>query len=183
MHPEMLLEKYCPDPDVYGAILTHGRMVARKALSVARRLDDVQLDLQFIEEAALLHDIGVARVQAPDIGCHGCEPYIRHGIIGREILEAEQLQRHALVCERHIGVGLTMADIAAQKLPLPLRDMVPISIEERIICFADLFFSKKPGRLQEEKSVEQVRRGLARFEPDKVRIFDHWLDEFGMPPI
>lgn len=179
MHPERLLQKYCPDASAYGIILAHSRMVARKALAVARRLDDARLDLAFIEEAALLHDIGVALVEAPHIGCHGGEPYIRHGIIGRDILDGERLPRHALVCERHIGVGLTTADILDQGLPLPLHDMVPVSTEERIVCFADLFFSKKPGRLEEEKSVGEVRTALARFSPDKAGIFDAWLAEFG----
>jgi len=179
MNPETLLQKYCTTTEAYDAILLHGRMVAGKARAVARRLGD-RLDLQFIEEAALLHDIGVALVQAPHIGCHGDEPYIRHGIIGREILEREALPRHALVCERHIGVGLTTADIAAQNLPLPPRDMVPESTEERIICFADLFFSKKPDKLRIEKPVDKVRSGLARFDPAKVVIFDRWLAEFGV---
>ncbi len=178
MLPETLLGKYCSTTAAYDAILLHGRMVADKALAVARRLDN-GLDLPFIGEAALLHDIGVALVQAPHIGCHGEEPYIRHGIIGREVLEREGLPRHALVCERHIGVGLTAADIVTQGLPLPPRDMVPISTEERIICFADLFFSKMPDKLEKEKSVDKVRQGLARFAAEKAAIFDRWLEEFG----
>jgi uncharacterized protein len=180
MHPESILKKYCPDPYAFGILLEHGKMVAEKALAIAKSIGSSQLDLQFLEEAALLHDIGVARVHAPAIGCNGQAPYICHGIIGREILEGENLLRHALVCERHIGVGLTMEEIRAQNLPLPLRDMVPISREERIICLADLFFSKKPGRLREEKSMDQVREGLGHFGAERVRILDGWLEEFGL---
>ena len=121
------------------------------------------IDREFVKEAALLHDIGVCRTAAPGIGCHGSEPYIRHGIIGREILEAEGLPRHAMVCERHIGVGLTVEDIRAQNLPLPMREMSPVSVEERIICFADLFYSKYPGALHTEKSPEAVRKKLVQF--------------------
>ena len=179
MNPLLLLEKYFPTPLARETILVHSRLVADKALAVAAALGDPSLDLPFIEEAALLHDIGTCRTHAPGFGCAGHEPYIRHGIIGRAILEAEGFQRHALVCERHIGVGLTVADIESQQLPLPRREMAPLSCEERLICFADLFYSKTPSRVAEEKSVAEVRQGLARFGSHKVAIFDRWLEGFG----
>ena len=145
MNAEMLLEKYFTDKDTLSIILEHSRIVAEKAGRIADSLGRQGIDRTFVREAALLHDIGVCRTAAPGIGCHGNEPYIRHGIIGRDILEAEGLPRHAMVCERHIGVGLTVEDIRAQNLPLPLRDMSPLSVEERIICFADLILFKIPG--------------------------------------
>lgn len=160
-------------------VLEHSRMVADKALRIARGLDDPALDLLFIEEAALLHDIGVCRTDSPGIGCSGDAPYILHGIIGREILENEGLPRHALVCERHIGVGLTVDDIVRQRLPLPLRDMSPVTREERIVCYADLFFSKKGNSLRHEKAPHEIREGLGRHGKHRVAIFDQWLAEFG----
>jgi uncharacterized protein len=75
-------------------------------------------------------------------------------------------------------VGLTVQDIDRQNLPLPRRDMTPHSLAERIICFCDLFFSKHPSRLEQEKSVATIRDGLAAFGDDKVAIFDNWLHEF-----
>lgn len=160
-------------------MLEHSRNVAAKAVQVAKQsiLAD-NLDIDFIKEAALLHDIGVSRTSAPDLYCTGSAPYITHGVLGRNILEKEGLPRHALVCERHIGVGLTVEDIIRQKLPLPLRDMTPETPEERIVAFADLFFSKKHGMLSVEKSLEQIRHGLAGFGPEKVAIFNEWLKEF-----
>ncbi len=53
-------------------------------------------DRLFIEEAALLHDIGVCQVHAPGLGLHGRHPYIMHGVLGREILEREGYPLHAL---------------------------------------------------------------------------------------
>jgi len=102
-----------------------------------------------------------------------------HGILGREILELEGLPQHALVCERHIGVGLTVDDIVGQSLSLPLRDMSPQTVAEEIVCFADLFYSKKPGKLTKRKSIESVRDNLSRFGESKVRIFDSWMQRFG----
>ncbi|UFS69881.1 HDIG domain-containing protein [Geomonas sp. RF6] len=183
MSPLKILQKYF-DGNLIGfeTVSEHSRIVADKALSIARSQRHLALDLPFIEEAALLHDIGVSRIHAPDMHCFGKAPYICHGILGREILEREGMPRHALVCERHIGVGLTALEIVAQKLPLPQREMSPISDEERIVTLADLFFSKKQGELDREKSVHEVRRSLARFGEEKVAIFDSWLGHFGILP-
>lgn len=170
---EIIRKYYAEDSEAFRYLVVHSRAVARKAVEVAER---VGADVVFVEEAAMLHDIGIFRCDFSEIGCHGDEPRIRHGIIGREILESEGLPRHALVCERHIGTGLTVQDIERQDLPLPHRDMVPVSIEEQIVCFADLFFSKADW--EEEKSVEDIRKGLARHGADKVGKFDEWLIEF-----
>ncbi|MBT0665836.1 HD domain-containing protein [Geobacter pelophilus] len=180
MNPYTLIEKYFPDSNARTIILEHSRLVAHKALRIAQCLA-AEIDLEFVEQAALLHDIGVCRISAPDIGCHGADNYLCHGIHGRAILEAEGFPRHALVCERHIGVGLTADEILTRNLPLPARAMGPTCIEEEIISYADLFYSKTPGKLTTEKSVEQVRSGLARFGAEKLVIFDQWLERFGNP--
>ena len=182
MNAEALLEKYFTSPTALEIVLQHSRLVVTKALRITDSLGRPDIDRRFIEEAALLHDIGVSRVNAPDIGCRGHEPYIRHGIIGREILEAEGLPRHALVCERHIGVGLTIGEILKQGLPLPEREMSPITVEERIVCFADLFYSKSPGFIAVEKTFAKVRNSIGKFGEEKVRIFDSWLREFDISP-
>lgn len=157
----------------------HSRHVAGLALEIANRLSLPERECLFIEEAAMLHDIGVSQVRAPELGIHGPHPYIMHGVLGREILDREGFPLHALVCERHTGVGLTIDDIVRQNLPLPRRDMCPQSREEQIICFADLFYSKNPDRLGERKSVAKVRRKLLPFGEDKVAVFDGWLVTFG----
>ncbi|MDD2734197.1 MAG: HD domain-containing protein [Desulfuromonadaceae bacterium] len=164
-------------------VLEHSRNVADLALEVADHLSLPEETRYFIEEAALIHDIGVCRVHAPSLGLHGPHPYITHGVHGREILDREGFPLHALVCERHTGVGLTLTDIVRQNLPLPHREMCPESLPEQIICFADLFYSKKPGRLSERKTVEKVRKKLLPFGEEKVEIFDSWLVRFGVGEI
>ena len=164
-------------------VLEHSRHVADLALAIADHLALPERDLHFIEEAALLHDIGVCRVHAPSLELHGPHPYTTHGVHGREILDREGHPLHALVCERHTGVGLTVEDIVRQNLPLPLRDMCPQSLPEQIICFADLFYSKKPGKLAERKTVEKVRKKLLPFGEEKVAIFDSWFARFNVSGI
>ena len=159
-------------------VLEHSRLVSLAALEVCEHLDMAHHDRVFIEEASLLHDIGVSRVNAPGLGLSGDSPYIVHGVLGRAILEKEGYPMHALVCERHIGVGLTIADILKQNMPLPHRDMCPVSLPEQIICFADLFYSKNPAKLAQKKTVEQVRKKLLSFGEEKIQIFDGWLRRF-----
>ena len=176
MHPLELINKYCPEEKLRHILMLHSRAVADKALSIARNHAELGADETFIEEAALLHDIGIVCVDAPAISCYGTEPYIKHGVLGAGILRREGLERHALVCERHTGTGLTLQQIIAQGLPLPQRDMQPVSIEEQIICFADKFFSKT--KLDTEKTVEQARRSLEKFGAEGLVKFDAWCERF-----
>lgn len=175
---ESIINKYYrTDSRLRAILMVHSRLVADKALdcAAARGLD---VDREFVEEAAMLHDIGIFRCDAPDICCHGTLPYICHGVEGRKILEAEGLPRHALVCERHTGAGLTVADIEAQNLPLPHRDMTPRSIEEKLICYADKFYSKS-GDITKEKPLDKVRKSMAHHGADTLKRFDELHELFG----
>jgi len=181
MDPIKIIQKFYPvDSIAYSFLIPHGQSVVKKALEIARRVPQLNPDLKFIAEAAMLHDIGIFLVNDPEIGCFGDKPYICHGYLGRELLEKEGYPRHALVCERHVGVGISLQDIADQKLPLPNRDMLPVTVEEKIICLADKFFSKNNEFLTQEKSIDLIRKEQARFGEEKVRRLDEWLGEFGM---
>lgn len=172
MDIELLLRKwYIPGTRLYTYLVTHSEAVQKKALRVAGSVPHLAPDREFIAEAAMLHDIGIIRVNAPEIDCHGEAPYVCHGILGAEMLRQQGLGRHARVCETHIGVGLSAADIRSQNLPLPERDMLPESIEEKIICYADKFFTKIPGRLEQELAVEDICAGLSKYGADKVAGF------------
>lgn len=168
--PYQIIRKYYDESaPLFGVLTLHSEMVTRKALECGAR-SEIELDLEFVREAAMLHDIGVFRCYAPDIYCTGTLPYIAHGTEGRKILEEEGLPRHALVCERHTGSGLTIEDIIAQKLPLPLRDMTPKSPEEKLICYADKFFSKS-GDIEKEKDLSEVMASMARHGEASLKRF------------
>ncbi len=177
--PLEIIEKfYSPGSLAFEVLVGHGRAVARKSLEVARAVLHLKPDLDFINEAAMLHDIGIIKVHAPDIGCTGDAPYLLHGILGREMLEAEGLERHALVCERHVGTGITAQEIRENRLPLPERDMVPLSIEEKIVAYADKFFSKNPRFLDREKTVSDVVNNLKKHGQRQVDTFLSWVELF-----
>ncbi|MEG1587352.1 MAG: HD domain-containing protein [Bacteroidales bacterium] len=177
MNPLTIIKKYYPEgSEVYRILVDHSRLVADKALELAKRHPELNMDLNFIEEAAMLHDIGIFLCDAKDIGCQGTEPYIRHGVLGADILRQEGLPRHALVCERHTGTGITKEQIKQQHLPVPERDMLPVTNEEKLICFADKFYSKShPGK---EKSVEKIYKSMSRFGEDSVKRFEEMCTLF-----
>ena len=177
MNPIALIDKYYEGQDNLRLILVkHSESVAQKALSIARHHPELGLDEQFIYEAAMLHDIGILYTNAPGILCRGKYPYIAHGYLGADLMREAGFPKHALVCERHTGTGLSLEQIQVQKLPVPQRDMQPVSLEEQVICFADKFFSKT--KLDEEKSVAAVRAKLFRFGEQGVLKFDHWCKLF-----
>ncbi|MBQ0050290.1 MAG: HDIG domain-containing protein [Bacteroidales bacterium] len=179
MNPILLIDKYSEGNDeLRQVLLTHSTQVAEMALRIARQHLEMPLDLDFVREAAMLHDIGIVRTHAPAIHCHGSEHYLRHGLLGGEILRAEGLPLHARVAERHTGTGLTAKSIVEQQLPLPAIDLVPETLEEQLICYADKFFSKT--HLQREKTPEEARRSLVRFGEDGLLVFDRWLQMFGV---
>ena len=163
----------------------HSVLVARRALGIARKLGLTLEEQDFIVEAAVLHDIGTLMVESEKMDCKGNLPYIAHGVEGGKMLRAIgkelgiDLEKHALVAERHVGVGLTAKEIKERKLPLPEKDFRPVSLAERIITYADLFFSKREATLWQEETVDQIAAELAGFGVEQVGVFREWQREFG----
>ena len=177
MKPEELIHRYCKDnPALEKVLLKHSSDVASRALKIADKHPEFEIDKDFLYEAAMLHDIGIVRVDAPAIYCYGKEPYLKHGLLGAELLREEGLPAHARVAERHTGTGLTRDEIIKQGLPLPPADYRPETLEEQIICYADKFYSKT--RLMEEKTYEAALAGLRRFGEAGLKVFAEWKLRF-----
>lgn len=177
MNPIEIIDKYyLPDTEQRHILLKHSFSVSQKALKIVDAHPELPIDRTFVEEAALLHDIGIFQTHAPDIHCFGSRPYICHGYLGADLLRKEGYHRHALVCERHTGAGLSLQEVIEQQLPVPHREMIPVSLEEQVICFADKFFSKT--RLEEEKTVEKARKSIAKYGKEGLIRFDRWCSLF-----
>ncbi len=159
---EIIEQFYAPGSKPYDLLVSHGKAVAKKALEIASgsRVFSENPDLGFLEEAALLHDIGIFLTDSPALGCAGIEPYVRHGYLGNQVLRALGLPRHGRVCERHVGVGLSAEDIRHFGLPLPRKDMRPETLEEEILCYADKFHSKNGDAQGRNKSFSEIEKSL-----------------------
>ena len=172
-----VIDKYYSDNQpLKNLLLLHSSLVAEKALRVAYVHPELGLDCNVVREASMLHDIGIFMTDASPIHCIGSYPYICHGYLGSELLVREGLPRHALVAERHTGVGLSLKQILERNLPVPHRDMIPVSIEEKVICFADKFFSKT--RPECEKTVDEAAASLSKFGEDTLLCFRSWCNQF-----
>jgi uncharacterized protein len=177
MNPyEIIAKYYTPGSDLYNILVKHSEAVRDKALELARRHPELGLDLEFIAEAAMLHDIGILETDAPGIKCFGTHKYIEHGYLGAEMIRREGYPRHALVCERHTGTGLKLVDIITRDLPVPHRELCPVTMEEQLICYADKFFSKT--RLDSEDSLERVMQKMAKWGDESIEQLRHWANLF-----
>ena len=158
-----IINKYYPNDDALRQLLLkHSRQVADRCLQIARKHKELPVDIQFLEEAAMLHDIGIYQCDAPSIYCNGTEPYIKHGPIGGDLLRAEGFPRHARVAERHTGTGLPGYE--------------PETLEEQIVCYADKFYSKSsPDHV---RSVLETAQSLEKFGHEGVRKFLSWSERF-----
>ena len=158
-----IINKYYPNDDLLRQLLLkHSRQVADRCMQIVRKHKELSVDVQFLEEAAMLHDIGIFKCDAPSIYCVGTEPYIKHGPIGGELLRVEGFPRHARVAERHTGTGLP--------------DYEPETLEEQIICYADKFYSKSsPDRV---RTVAEAAQSLEKFGAAGVRKFLDWATRF-----
>ena len=131
-------------------------------------IDKYYSDNQPLRDLLLLHSRLVADKALKIVAAHP--------ELGADLLRSEGLPRHALVAERHTGTGLTLKQILERDLPVPHRDMIPVSIEEKIVCFADKFYSKTNP--EDEKTIEQAERSLAKFGEEGVMIFREWCRLF-----
>lgn len=106
----------------------------------------------------MLHDIGIFLTDATGIYCFGDKPYICHGYLGADLLRSEEVIPTTCANMRKAYRSRAfVTEIMAQNLPVPHREMLPVSMEEQVICFADKFYSKT--HLEKERA--QIRRGKA----------------------
>ncbi len=182
MDPLTIIERfYTPGTKLYQVLVEHSRIVTEKSLEIAHNMTHLKPDLEFIKNAAMLHDIGIYLTLAPSIGCKGKKPYVCHGYLGRKLLDEQGLPpEYGLVCERHTGAGITKKNILSNNLPLPQRDMVPISLEEKIICVADKYHSKSPKHAGKTISTIQIIDKLGKINKDHAERFSIWVDEFNL---
>ena len=138
MDYQAIINQYYPEENkLKHILLVHSRSVANKALAIVDQHPELHIDRQFVEEAAMLHDIGIFKCNAPGIQCFCNAPYIP---------------------------------------PLPQQDFLPETTEEKLICYADKFFSKT--HLDIEKTFEQAVKSLAKFGCEGVERFIVWHNMF-----
>ena len=178
MDVKAIIDRYYPvENELKNIYNIHAEKVTSLALEMAARHPELNIDSDFVKEAAMLHDLGIFLTDAPRIYCFGSEPYLCHGYLGAELLRSLGYERHARVCERHTGTGLTKEQVVANGWKLPVKDFVPETIEEQLICFADKFYSKTKF-LETRRTFEQVVESMAKISAESVEKVNRWAEMF-----
>jgi uncharacterized protein len=200
-----LHEKHAPTPQAFDRVYSHCEIVCGIAEQLLARVDvehgasqhgasqhgasqhgasqhgALDLDVDLVRAGCLLHDIGVYRLfdGAGELDLAG---YIRHGILGHELLAGEGFPAAICrFCSCHTGMGLTRDDVRDQNLPLPVADYLAESAEERLVMYADKFHSKTDPPVFVRAPTYAA--GLGRFGTAKVTDFDALRAEYGEPDL
>jgi uncharacterized protein len=138
-------------------------------------------DAALVRAGCLLHDIGVYRLYDKG-GNLDYARYIRHGVLGQELLADAGLDEAiARFASHHTGVGLTAADVLTQRLPLPPGDYRAGTPEETMVMYADKFHTKTspPAFL----TAAAYAASLRQFGPDKEAAFAAMRAALGEPDL
>jgi uncharacterized protein len=177
-----LHEQHARTPDALDLVYTHCLIVCGIVEQLhSRSTAGRELDVALARAGSLLHDIGVYRLY-DDAGRLDRGNYIRHGILGYELLREEGLPE--VICRfasHHTGVGLTRDDVIAQRLPLPPADYLADTGEELLVMYADKFHSKKTPPVFFTAPAYAAR--VRRFGPEKVAAFQAMRATFGDPDL
>ncbi len=154
-----LLKKYSSSQKDFEVVANHSLAVLEKALNIIRKKKLYQIDLDLVIAGCLLHDIGAFEFMR---NFHLKQnDYIKHGIIGGTILRKEKLNKIALIAERHIGAGISKEEIIENNFPLPKRNFLPITLEQKLVCYADKFHSKS-GKKDNLESIRKEMKGYGK---------------------
>jgi uncharacterized protein len=142
--------------NVQDNVIEHCSAVSLLATEIAKKIQSKGhvVDVDFVEVAALLHDIGRAKT-------HG----IDHGVEGAKILQ--DFPEYARICECHLGGGIKKDE--AEKLGLPSEDYLPETLEEKIICYADKLIERNK-RITLDESLKKFAERLGPDHPTIERI-------------
>ena len=128
-------------------VMAHCRAVADFAVEIANacREKGMKVDVDLVRIGGLLHDIGRAKT-------HGVD----HGVMGASIARDYSLSGKLVnIIERHVGSGITEKE--ARRSGLPVKSFVPVSLEERVVAYADKLIEGST-RLPFGVAVERFRR-------------------------
>jgi len=147
------------------AVIKHCIAVAELALEIAAASknknkngnENKSINEELVFTGALLHDIGRAR-------SHGVE----HGFLGGEIAKSLGLNDELVkIIQRHVGAGITAEE--AKQLGLPRISLMPETMEEKIVAYADSLI-EGTRRTSIEHALSNLKKKLGESHPAVARL-------------
>jgi uncharacterized protein len=126
-------------------VIKHCKAVAKLAVETAEACkgNGSNINLELVEMGALLHDVGRSKTHS-----------VHHAVVGAEILQAAGLPEPVIsIIKRHVGGGITTSE--AEQLGWPKDIYVPLTIEEKIVSYADKLI-KKSKRVPIKVTIEEL---------------------------
>jgi uncharacterized protein len=140
-------------------VINHCKAVSKLALETANVLikeKDLKVDADLVEIGALLHDIGRSKTHT-----------VHHAVVGAEIARTAGLPESvASIIERHVGGGITSSE--AHALGWSEGIYAPVSLEEKIVAYADKLI-EKGQRVPIDVTVEKLCREHLYEAAERVR--------------
>lgn len=146
-------------------VLRHVLKVSEVAKDLADRVESKghRVNKKLVAAGALLHDIG--RAVTHDVP---------HGVIGGQIVRRRKLdERLAKIVERHVGAGISEEEAA--KLKLGTVNLIPETLEEKIVCYADKLVDSDK-KIEFTETLKHFKEKLGEEHPAIRRLKE--LDEF-----
>ncbi len=165
---EQLVEHIWEKEKLSQGVREHCKVVLESSLIVANKLIEkgINADLELVKYGALLHDIGRAKDQTA-----------RQGITGYEILEkydvSEEIRK---IAKYHVGAGLTKEDCLRLKIS-PAEDLLPITVEEKIVSYGDNLVSGLKIRIFEE-TLKDFQKKYGDESAERLRLQHEELENF-----
>lgn len=140
-------------------IIIHCKTVSKLAVKIAKKVkkNGIPVDIELITIGSLLHDIGRSKTHDLD-----------HAITGSEIARSFKLPESVVkIIERHIGSGISADE--ATRMGLPHKNFVPISLEEKIVTYADKLVTGH-NEMDFNEALEKFARDLGINHPAVYRL-------------
>ena len=150
---QILRENHCAPP-----VIAHCESVARLAVETAQACNrkGLKVNVELVEIGALLHDLGRSKTHS-----------VNHVVSGAKIARLQGLPANVIaIIERHLGGGITSAE--AQKLGWPEGNYSPVTLEEKIVSYADKLVETS-DRVPIELTISKLREEKLDIAAERVR--------------
>ena len=130
----------------------------------------MKTDFALVEIGALLHDIGRSKTHT-----------VHHAVVGADIAKSAGLPDSVVsIIKRHVGGGITVKE--AEKLGWPEDVYVPVTLEEKIVSYADKLIENSK-RAPIDITIEKLSKELKYEAAERVRkLYEEITDVIGDDP-